>query len=166
MTGLSKFNRKVEKMIEPVIAVALLFITIMLFSNVIGRYVFGVSLKWAEEMTNYIIIWITFLGGVVCLRKGMQITMDAFVLQLKGSMQIFVTRLTNGLGLLFSLATVWLSYKLVMMVLPTGQVSPAMMVPMFIPYLVLPVSGLLMAMEYLELIMFGKIDESAHNLSS
>ncbi len=166
MTGLSKFNRTVEKMIAPVIAVALLFITLMLFSNVIGRYVFGVSLKWAEELTNYIIIWITFLGGVVCLRKGMQITMDAFVLQLNGSMQVFVARLTSALGLLFSLATVWLSYKLVMMVLPTGQVSPAMMVPMFIPYLVLPLSGLLMAMEYLELILYGKADEATHNMSS
>jgi C4-dicarboxylate transporter DctQ subunit len=153
---LSKINRTAEKAILPIVGSLLLFITLLLTANVIGRYIFGYSLKWAEECTNYIIIWITFLAGVVCLRKGMQISMDALVLQFSSSMQDNMKRVTNSLGLVFSLVMVWLGFKLTAMAWSTGQVSPAMMVPMYIPYSVLPLSGLFMALEYLEFIILGE----------
>lgn len=163
MLILSKINRTAEKTIIPIVASLLLFITLLLTANVIGRYVFGVSLKWAEECTNYIIIWITFLAGVVCLRKGMQISMDALVLQFKGAMQDIIKKLTNTLGFIFSLVIVWFGFKLTVMAFSTGQVSPAMMVPMFIPYTVLPVSGFFMALEYLEFILLGQSEEVSLN---
>lgn len=153
---LSKINRTAEKSIVPVVASLLFFITVLLTLNVIGRYCFGVSLKWAEECTNYIIIWITYLAGVVCLRKGMQISMDAVVLQFSESKQEVIKRITNSVGLIFSLILVWYGLELTMMALSTGQVSPAMMVPMYIPYSVIPLSGIFMASEYLEFILLGE----------
>jgi TRAP-type C4-dicarboxylate transport system permease small subunit len=156
MGTISKINRTAEKAILPIVAGLLLFITLLLTANVIGRYALGYSLKWAEECTNYIIIWITFLAGVNCLRKGMQISMDALILQFNDAMQAVVKRITNSIGLVFSLIMVWLGFKLTVMALSTGQVSPAMMVPMYIPYSVLPLSGVFMALEYLEFIILGE----------
>ena len=152
---ISKINRTAEKIISPIVGSALLFITLLLFFNVVGRYVFGYSLKWGEELTNYVIIWITLLGGVVCLRKGMQISMDAFVLQLNDTLKNFVKRLTNSIGLAFSLVITWLGIKLVASIFSYGQVSPAMMIPIYIPYLILPLSGFFMALEFLELVIQG-----------
>lgn len=152
----SKINRTTENTIVPIVASLLFFITVLLTLNVIGRYCFGVSLKWAEELTNYIIIWITFLAGVVCLRKGMQISMDAVVLQFSDSKQEVIKKITNTVGLIFSLIIVWFGFKLTLMAFSTGQVSPALMVPMYIPYAVLPLSGIFMALEYLEFIILGE----------
>ena len=33
---------------------------------VIGRYVFGRSLTWTEEVPRYLLIWISFLGAAAC----------------------------------------------------------------------------------------------------
>jgi TRAP-type C4-dicarboxylate transport system permease small subunit len=163
MLILSKINRTAEKSLLPIVAALLLFITLLLTANVIGRYIFGYSLKWAEECTNYVIIWITFLAGIVCLRKGMQISMDALVLQLSSSMRDTVKRVTNSVGLIFSLIMVWLGLKLTLMAWSSGQVSPAMMVPMYIPYTVLPLSGVFMALEYLEFIILGEPQDTPLN---
>lgn len=160
---LSKINRTAEKSIVPVIASLLLFITVLLTLNVIGRYCFGVSLKWAEECTNYIIIWITYLAGVVCLRKGMQISMDAVILQFSEAKQEVIKKVTNSVGLIFSLILFWYGLQLTVMAFSTGQVSPAMMVPMWVPYSVLPLSGLFFATEFLELILLGEPKDTTVN---
>lgn len=147
---LSRVNRGVEKCIKPVIGSAILFITVMLCLNVIGRYIFGFSLKWAEELTTYTIIWITFLGAVVCVREGMMISMDAFVSQAKGSMKRFFIIATNLVGVVFSLIIAYLGIEITIQVYSSMQVSPAMMIPMYIPYAALPLGSILMALQYLE----------------
>jgi C4-dicarboxylate transporter DctQ subunit len=147
---LSKINRTVENIIKPIIGSAILLITLMLCFNVITRYIFGFSLKWAEELTTYTIIWITFLGGVVCVRQGMMISMDALVTQFKGSVRRFFTVATNLVGVIFSLIITYLGIQITMEVYSTSQVSPAMMIPMYIPYAALPLGSIFMALEYLE----------------
>src|SRR5438034_2453111 len=36
---------------------------------VIGRYVFGRSLTWTEEVPRYLLIWISFLGAAACVAR-------------------------------------------------------------------------------------------------
>ncbi|WP_347489555.1 TRAP transporter small permease [Desulfoscipio sp. XC116] len=147
---LAKINRGVEKCIKPAIGYAILLITLILCFNVIGRYIFGFSLKWAEELTTYTLIWVTFLGAVVCVREGMMISMDAFVTQLKGSMKRFFVIATNLICVVFSLIIAYLGIEITIHVYSSMQVSPAMMIPMYIPYAALPLGSILMALEYLE----------------
>ncbi|WP_243277063.1 TRAP transporter small permease, partial [Desulfallas sp. Bu1-1] len=101
----------------------------MLCFNVITRYIFGFSLKWAEELTNYTLIWITFLGGVVCVRQGMMISMDAIVSQFKGALKRFFTIAINLTGVVCSVIFAYLGLLATVHVHSTAQVSPAMMIP-------------------------------------
>jgi len=153
---LSKINRRIENIIKPVIGSALLLITLMLCLNVIGRYVFGYSLKWAEELSTYTIIWITFLGGVVCIREGLMISMDAFVTQFKDPLKRFFIIGTNLVGVFFSVIIAYLGIQITMSVLQSAQVSPAMMIPMYIPYAALPLGSIFMALEYMEASFSGE----------
>jgi len=150
LSTISKINRTVEKAIKPVIGIAILAITVMLCFNVITRYIFGFSLKWAEELTNYTLIWVTFLGGVVCVRQGMMISMDAVVSQFKGSLRRFFTIAINLTGVICSVVFAYLGLLAFLYVHSTGQGSPAMMIPMSIPYAALPLGSIFMALEYLE----------------
>jgi len=153
---LSTINRRIEKVIKPVVGAALLSITLMLCINVIGRYIFGLSLKWAEELATYTIIWITFLGGVVCIREGMMISMDAFVTQFKGPIKRFFVIFTNIVGVIFSIIIAYLGIQITLYVYQSMQVSPAMMIPMYIPYAALPLGSIFMALEYLEASFAGE----------
>lgn len=65
-----------EKFEQYFTGLILIAITFILFANVVLRF-FGISLEWAEEVARYGIIWVTFIGGSICIYKGGHIRVDA-----------------------------------------------------------------------------------------
>ena len=49
------------------------------FGNVVGRYVFGVSLLASDEVQVFIMVAMTFLGAVVVTRRNEHLRMDVLV---------------------------------------------------------------------------------------
>lgn len=145
--------------------VALLSVTFMLCFNVIARYLLGFSLKWAEELSNYTIVYVTFFGAVVCLPMGLHISMDALVDTVSEKMKWYLAKINATIGFFFSVAMSYYGFQLVAFVLDKKQLSPAMMVPMVIPYIAIPLATLLMSAEFLE-IMLKKKDDITEELSS
>ena len=60
---------------------ALLFIVAVLlnFTNVVGRYLFGISLLGSDEVQVFIMVGMTFLGAVVVTRRNQHLRMDVLV---------------------------------------------------------------------------------------
>ena len=54
---LEKICSKLEKGEHFIIAVLLLIMTVMAFTQVITRYVFSFTIIWLEEATRYCMIW-------------------------------------------------------------------------------------------------------------
>jgi TRAP-type C4-dicarboxylate transport system permease small subunit len=48
----------------------------IVFTNVVLRYTVGESLFWAEEVSRYLMIWLTLLGTGLVLRHGGHIAID------------------------------------------------------------------------------------------
>jgi TRAP-type C4-dicarboxylate transport system permease small subunit len=48
----------------------------MVFTNVVLRYATNESLVWVEEISRYLMIWITFLGAGLVLRFGGHIAIE------------------------------------------------------------------------------------------
>jgi TRAP-type transport system small permease protein len=44
----------------------------LVFVNVVARYIFNASIIWVEEVTQYEMIWVTYLGAGLALREGRQ----------------------------------------------------------------------------------------------
>jgi C4-dicarboxylate transporter DctQ subunit len=161
ITIISKFNRTIEKMIKPIVAMALLSITLILCFNVIARYIFGFSLKWAEELANYTIVYVTFFGAVACLPLGLHISMDALVEKVSENTKWYLSKVNAMIGVFFSAALSYYGFKLVAFVVERGQLSPAMMIPMVIPYIAIPSASILLAVEFLEILLKRKNDVSS-----
>ena len=47
------------------------------FSNVVGRYFFGVSLGWTEEVLSYLLIWSVFVGSVLVTLDNKHLRVNA-----------------------------------------------------------------------------------------
>src|SRR3954452_5747567 len=63
-----------------IIAGVLLIASILInFANVIGRYFFGYSIFWAEEVMLYLMVACVFLGNGVVAWSGRQLRMDVIV---------------------------------------------------------------------------------------
>ncbi|RYD06992.1 hypothetical protein N752_01485 [Desulforamulus aquiferis] len=76
---MSKFDKALTAIEETVNGALLLSATLLLFINVILRYVFTSSTTWAEEAIRYAIVWVTFFGASLCARNKMHVGIDIFI---------------------------------------------------------------------------------------
>jgi TRAP-type C4-dicarboxylate transport system permease small subunit len=49
---------------------------VLVFANVVSRYLLGRSMIWVEEFTQYEMIWVTYLGAGLALREGRHVAVD------------------------------------------------------------------------------------------
>ena len=48
----------------------------LVFTNVVCRYVLNFSIIWAEELSQYLMVWITFLGAGLAMREGRHVAVE------------------------------------------------------------------------------------------
>lgn len=56
----------------------LLVMAVLVFANVVLRYLAGMSLPWVEEITRYMMIWVAWLAVGLAMREGAHIAIDNF----------------------------------------------------------------------------------------
>lgn len=61
---------------EAVSVVFLLSVLVLVFGQVIARFVFGSPFFWTGELARYSYIWLTFVGAVAVTARGMHITVS------------------------------------------------------------------------------------------
>ena len=70
---------RVARVIELTLALAFILAILLNFSNVVGRYLFGVSLLGSDEVQVFIMVGMTFLGAAVVTRRNQHLRMDVLV---------------------------------------------------------------------------------------
>ncbi|MYL36920.1 TRAP transporter small permease [Halobacillus litoralis] len=135
-----KVLKKIE---ETAIAFGLLSVTILLFVNIILRYVFSANTTWAEEFIRYVMIWITFIGAAVCFRRGMHVGVDFVLDLLKGKAKKTLELFIAFASIVFMALLIWFSMELVSFTRQTGQITPSLQIPLYYVYLAIPVGAAL-----------------------
>ncbi len=108
---LDRFIDRYVRAINLLIALALAAMVVLVFGNVVLRYVFNSGITVSEELSRWLFIWITFLGAVAALRENAHLGTDMLVsrLPVKGKKVCMV------LGQVLMLYLTWLflagSYK-------------------------------------------------------
>ncbi|MDA0685081.1 MAG: TRAP transporter small permease [Bacteroidetes bacterium] len=136
------------------IALCLLAGALLLFVNVLMRYIFLAPISWAEEVTLYLCVWLVFVGGSVAVREKGHIAIDLLPHILSPQGRVLLARLVALLCLVFLLVFCWYSLQHVVRVKSIGQVTPIMQAPMWLTYLAMPVGSLLMALRVVQ-VFFG-----------
>jgi TRAP-type C4-dicarboxylate transport system permease small subunit len=74
------------------IALCLLAMVALVFSNVVLRYVFNSGIATSEELSRWLLVWLTFLGAIVALRQHAHLGVDTLIRALppKGKFACFV----------------------------------------------------------------------------
>ena len=68
--------------LEYLIAVLLAAMVVLVFGNVVLRYGFDSGITVSEEVSRWLFVWLTFLGGVVALREHAHLGTDLLVSRL------------------------------------------------------------------------------------
>lgn len=83
-----------------VLCCALLFALIaMPFAQIVMRGVFNVPMAWAEELTRYFLICLTFMGGALVTVEGGQIRMEELQAALPERMRFWLQLIIDATGI-------------------------------------------------------------------
>ena len=110
------------------------------FVNVVARYIFESSLTWAGELTIYLFLWSTFFGAVYCFKKDAHIAVDVFLEKTPPKLRKFLILLTLFISAVYVGAIAYYGYKYVLLYIDLGEVSVDLNIPLWIPYVVVPLS--------------------------
>lgn len=112
------------------------------FVNVVGRYVFDASLSWAAELTIFFFLWSVFFGAAYCFKKDAHIAVTIILDIVPSKVAKAMLIVSHIITLVFLLAVSYYGYEYLLLVIDLDEMSIDLDIPMWIPYLVIPVAFL------------------------
>lgn len=67
------------EVLKAAVAVCLAAMVVLVFSNVVLRYIFNSGIAVSEELSRWLLVWLTFLGAIVALRQHAHLGVDTLV---------------------------------------------------------------------------------------
>lgn len=110
------------------------------FYNVVARYLFHSSLTWAGELTMYLFLWSVFFGAAYCFKEDAHISVTVLLDRVNPKIAKILMIVSHIVTLIFLLAVSWYGYEYLELVIDLDERSIDLDIPMWIPYLVIPVS--------------------------
>jgi TRAP-type C4-dicarboxylate transport system permease small subunit len=148
MAILTAFVRGVDglmRAIRAVIAVLLVVSVLLNFANVIGRKFLAAPIIGAEEVMNFLMVSVVFLGAGVVAYEGTHINMEILI-------DRFPPRLRDGFKAFAQLAAIGIAATIVVLGVPIvrhlmsfDERSQAANVPLWIPQAMVPIGLTLLA---------------------
>lgn len=98
--------------------------------QVFSRFALKESLSWTEELTRYLFIWAGFLSLSYCCKRCISIKIEQFVAQFSRRTKAIIKVITHTVELAFFLYMIPYAFMYMMSAVESGQVSPALGMPM------------------------------------
>ena len=121
-----------DKIEEGICIVCLIAMTVLVFGNVVSRFVLHLSLSFSEEITTNLFVLLSMMGTAIAAKRrahlGLSILTDAVNPKLRRAMLIF----GFGLATVFCFAVFFYGIKMVGNEYILGQVTPSMQWPEWI----------------------------------
>lgn len=110
------------------------------FYNVVARYIFGSSLTWAGELTVYLFLWSVFFGAAYCFKEDAHISVAILLEKLPPKIAKILMIISHLITFIYLIAVSWYGYKYLELVIELDERSIDLDIPMWIPYLAIPVA--------------------------
>ena len=125
-----------ENILKWMVIIANGFMLLLVFAQVITRYVFGYTPEFGEELARYLFVWVVFLSMPLVAKSGGHMCIETLTSRVHGATLKTLRILADMVSLAFLTIMVWQGS---LMVDRMGfQTSPALEVPMSYVYIVIP----------------------------
>lgn len=136
--------RRIESVLDVVLGLMLLAVAAALFYQVFGRYVLGRAPAWTEEVARMLVAWMAMLGTAACLRSGGHIAVSVLVRAVGPRTRVAMLALRDAAMMGSAFVLGWAGFRFAQM--NAVQDSPALEIPMAVPYASMCVGAVLMAL--------------------
>jgi C4-dicarboxylate transporter DctQ subunit len=159
---LRQLNRGIGKAVNGIEVSILVFcvaaLAILLIVNVFARTFFQ-SIYFAEEVSMFLVMLTTFTGVSYGVRKARHIRMGAFLDAMPPQMEkVFIIGISFISAVVMAIMA-WFSYKYLMNAMDMGHMTPALRVPKWTFYVIIPIGFGLACIQYIRTIIKNLIEK-------
>ena len=104
---------------------------VLVFSNVIARYVFNHSLAFSDEMSTYLFVLMSFMGTAIAARRNAHLGLSILTDRVSPQARTVINLITYGIAAVFCLLVVIFGVQIVISQYRLGQETAAMQAPHF-----------------------------------
>lgn len=138
-----KFVRRFEKTVA---AITLSIMTIVTFVAAVNRFTFSIAMPWSEELTRFLVMWMTMVGAALGVGKNEHVGIDVFVTRFPKHLQHVIALIMHAMGVVFSILFFYIGIQMVEN--QYMQTSTAMEISMGLVYACVVVGAVLMFIEF------------------
>jgi TRAP-type C4-dicarboxylate transport system permease small subunit len=152
MNALKRVDGAIVTVTSWLVACLTLQMALVVLLGVFMRYVMNDALAWTEELARYTMIWLSWLGGGLALRRGAHIAVEFLVDAMPPAVRavvVFVGRVA-----IFCFLGICLWYGLDLTSRVSMQSTIALGISMQVPYAAIPAGALLLAYHLLAVMSF------------
>ncbi|MBX3426864.1 MAG: TRAP transporter small permease [Pirellulales bacterium] len=134
--------RLAERILEGAVVVAVAVLVLVVLWGVAARYCLSDPSRWTEEAARLLLMWVAMLGAAVAYSRGEHLGFDYVASRLDPGAGRALGVVVELTVIAFAAAAmVYGGYVLTAETLGTGQLTPALQLPMGYVYLAAPISG-------------------------
>lgn len=134
-------GKRFNRFEESVLVLTLVVMVLLIFGQVVGRYVFGTAPSWTEELARYIHIFQVWIGASYAVKFRQHIRVGAFIELFSGLPRKVLESISIIIWFSIALFLAIYGTELVLKSIQNGQVTPALQIPMWIPFIAIPLGG-------------------------
>lgn len=157
MKALRKINKGISAIEKVALIICFIYMTVALSIQVFGRYLFKMGFTWTEETARYIMIWSVFIGAayIALNMEHIKVAIIEERLKTEKSKKILLL-IQNIVGLIFVIIV--LRYGFMQLSIAKLSVSANTGLSMLFPYMVFPVSMILLTYSFFYRIVENIVD--------
>ncbi|MCX5812121.1 MAG: TRAP transporter small permease [Proteobacteria bacterium] len=148
---MNDFINKLNKFEEGCAAFALIGIAFLTFVETVLRYTVSYTFPWFGEAANYTIIFSTYLGASIGVKYGTHFSMEALTEYCPDRVSHLLKTMAYFISAVMAVLFVYYGFKHLLTLKSFGVKSPAMQIPMFIPYIPIPLFSITIAFRFFAL---------------
>jgi C4-dicarboxylate transporter DctQ subunit len=145
------FARVINHLEEGIISLLLVTMTLIVFVEIVLRYVFGVGLLWAEEVTLHLSGWLVLFGASYGVKVGSHINVDTIVRLMPAKWQRIVTLIAVACALVYCALILEGSWVYLGKLVKYGVKMQDVPIPKYVAHSILLIGFVLLAYRLLEL---------------
>jgi len=149
LNWLDEAQSKIEKVL---ISLGMILVTAILFINIVYNFITDSTLPWASELSQYIMVWVVFIGASALMRATEHVTMDLIMRILPKKGVPYLDVFVYSVVFIFLLYLMYIGWNMTVEVYNTGQTMSTMGFSMAWVYLSFPVGMFLMAINSLKVV--------------
>ena len=139
---MEKFSRRANQTVEFLLFGLGFCMTMTVAVQVFFRYVLNDSLFWSEELARYLLVWLTFLGSSAAYYRKAHPGIDFLFEKIPASLQKAATLCVHMASLTLFGVMIFFGFRFAYFV--RHQISPALYLPKWIIFSIIPISGLIL----------------------